>query len=132
MEVNDNAYCLNKRVAIGYIASTRAPTAIDSGNDYRQFGVEMVVSPYEGFIEEVPMQKWAITFVDNHGVQTVEHFDCEQKPDMEKAAQLIRTRFLPVPAELDLNDLEGRIEDPTLKSLKEQNSIQILSISLIS
>ncbi|MNJ00195.1 hypothetical protein D3C73_1594670 [compost metagenome] len=51
---------------------------------------------------------------------------------MEKAAQLIRTRLLPVPAELDLNDLEGRIEDPTLKSLKEQNSIQILSISLIS
>ncbi|CAI8934989.1 hypothetical protein [Pseudomonas sp. NPDC087626] len=77
------------------------------------------------------MQKWEITFVDDHGVQSVERFDCEQQPDMEKAAQLIRAKLLPVPAELDLNDLEGRTDDPTLKSLKDQNSIQILSISPI-
>ncbi|SEM69821.1 hypothetical protein SAMN04487857_104108 [Pseudomonas sp. ok272] len=78
------------------------------------------------------MPKWGITFVDEHGVQTVEYVDCEQKPDLEKAAQLIRAKLLPVPAELDLNDLEGRTNDPTLKSLKDQNSIQILGIHAIS
>ena len=50
---------------------------------------------------------------------------------MERAAQLVRAKLLPVSAELDLNDLDGRTEDPTLKSLKEQNSIQILSITPI-
>ncbi|SDZ32381.1 hypothetical protein [Pseudomonas sp. NFIX28] len=84
-----------------------------------------------GFIKEALMQKWQITFVDDHGVQSVEQFDCEQQPSMEDAAQLIRAKLLPVPAELDLNDLEGRIDDPTVKSLKEQNSIQILSITPI-
>ncbi|MFJ2366464.1 hypothetical protein ACIPIN_22645 [Pseudomonas sp. NPDC087697] len=78
------------------------------------------------------MQKWEVTFVDHHGVQTVEQFDCEQKPTMERAAQLIRSKLLPVPAELDLNDLEGRTDDPTVKSLKDQNSIEILSITPIA
>lgn len=75
------------------------------------------------------MQKWEVTFVDDHGVKTVEHFDCEQKPSLEQAAQMIRAKFLPVPAALDLNDLEGRTEDPTVKNLKEQYSIEILSIN---
>lgn len=48
---------------------------------------------------------------------------------MEQAAQWIRARLLPVTAELDLNDLDGRMAEPTLKSLKEQNSIQILRIA---
>ncbi|MGC5700687.1 hypothetical protein J4P02_10875 [Pseudomonas sp. NFXW11] len=77
------------------------------------------------------MQKWQVTFVDDHGVQSVEHFDCEQQPTLEQAAQLVRARLLPVSAELDLNDLEGRTDEPTLKSLKEQNSIQILGIAPI-
>ena len=42
---------------------------------------------------------------------------------------MIRAKLLPIPAELDLNDLDGRIAEPTLKSLKDQNSIQILDIS---
>ncbi|BBP75667.1 hypothetical protein CCU68_29290 [Pseudomonas gingeri NCPPB 3146 = LMG 5327] len=75
------------------------------------------------------MKMWEVTFVDDHGVQTVEHFDCEREPSMEEAAQLIRAKLLPVPAELDLNDLEGRRADPTVKSLKDQNSIQILHIA---
>ncbi len=75
------------------------------------------------------MQKWEVTYVNDHGVPTVEHFDCEQKPTMERAAQLIRAKLLPVPAELDLNDLDGRTDEPTVKSLKDQNSIQILSIT---
>ena len=77
------------------------------------------------------MQKWQITFVDDHGVQSVEQFDCEQQPSMEQAARMIRAKLLPVSAELDLNDLEGRTDDPTVKSLKEQNSIQILGITPI-
>ena len=84
-----------------------------------------------GFIEEALMQKWQITFVDDHGVQSVEQFDCEQQPSMEQAARMIRAKLLPVSAELDLNDLEGRTDEPTLKSLKEQNSIQILGITAI-
>ncbi|MFJ7144072.1 MAG: hypothetical protein ACN6OP_18040 [Pseudomonadales bacterium] len=75
------------------------------------------------------MQKWQVTFVDDHGVQSIEQFDCEQQPTLERAAQLVRARLLPVSAELDLNDLDGRTDAPTLKSLKEQNSIQILSIT---
>ncbi|MGE7958057.1 hypothetical protein ACQKQA_15995 [Pseudomonas sp. NPDC089530] len=84
-----------------------------------------------GFLKEAPMQKWQIIFVDEHGVQSVEQFDCEQRPSMEQAAQWIRAKLLPVPAELDLNDLEGRTDEPTVKSLKDQHSIQILGISPI-
>jgi hypothetical protein len=51
---------------------------------------------------------------------------------MEQAAQLIRERLLPVVNELDLNDLEGRTEDPTVKNLKSQYSIEIRSIKPIS
>jgi len=75
------------------------------------------------------MSKWAVTFVDDHGVQDTEHFECANQPDLEQAARLIRAKLLPVPAALDLNDLEGRAPDPTVKSLKDQNSIQILSIT---
>jgi hypothetical protein len=85
-----------------------------------------------GFIEEALMQTWKITFVDDHGVQSVEQFVCNQKPSLEDAAHMIRAKLLPVAAELDLNDLEGRTDEPTVKSLKTQNSIQILSITPVS
>ncbi|AKS08594.1 MULTISPECIES: hypothetical protein [Pseudomonas] len=75
------------------------------------------------------MQKWQITFVDDHGVQSVEQFTCEHQPSLEDAAHMIRNKLVPVAAELDLNDLEGRQSDPTVKILKDQNSIQILDIS---
>ncbi|WP_248750155.1 hypothetical protein [Pseudomonas sp. MWU15-20650] len=75
------------------------------------------------------MQTWTITFVDDHGVQSVEQFNCDHKPSLEDAAHMIRGKLLPVAAVLDLNDLEGRKDEPTVKILKEQNSIQILSIS---
>lgn len=42
---------------------------------------------------------------------------------------MIRSKLVPVAAELDLNDLEGRKPEPTVKILKDQNSIQILDIS---
>ncbi|ANI61570.1 hypothetical protein ACVK1X_000454 [Pseudomonas sp. PvR086] len=77
------------------------------------------------------MQKWKITFVDDHGESVDELFECEECPSKEQAAKLVRARRLPVAAELDLNDLEGRTADPTVKSLKSQNSIEILSITPI-
>lgn len=78
------------------------------------------------------MQNWQVTFVDDHGVQSVEQFACEQKPSPEDVAHMIRAKLLPVAAKLDLNDLEGRTDEPTVKSLKTQNSIQILSITPVS
>ena len=75
------------------------------------------------------MQTWKITFVDDHGETSVEQFDCTEKPSLEDAAHLIRSKLVPVAAELDLNDLEGRKPEPTVKILKDQNSIQILDIS---
>lgn len=75
------------------------------------------------------MQKWQITFVDDHGQKTVEQVTCDQKPSLEDAAHMIRSKLVPIAAELDLNDLEGRKPEPTVKILKDQNSIQILDIS---
>ena len=75
------------------------------------------------------MQKWQITFVDDHGQKTVEEVTCDQMPSLEDAAHMIRSKLVPIAAELDLNDLEGRKPEPTVKILKDQNSIQILDIS---
>lgn len=75
------------------------------------------------------MQKWKVTFVDDHGEVVDEVFECEECPDHEQAARLVKERFLPVAAELDLNDLEGRTTDAGVKSLKTQNSIEIRSIT---
>ncbi|MBV7572065.1 MULTISPECIES: hypothetical protein [Pseudomonas] len=77
------------------------------------------------------MQKWKITFVDDHGETVNEVFECDECPDNERAAKLIKERLLPVAAELDLNDLEGRTADANVKELKSQNSIEILGITPI-
>ncbi|AZO83768.1 hypothetical protein BOO88_10120 [Stutzerimonas stutzeri] len=77
------------------------------------------------------MQKWKITFVDDHGETVNEVFECDERPDNERAAKLIKERLLPVAAELDLNDLEGRTADASVKELKSQNSIEILGITAI-
>ena len=53
------------------------------------------------------MQKWKVTFVDDHGETVNEVFECTERPDYERAARLIKARLLPVAAELDLNDLEA-------------------------
>jgi hypothetical protein len=75
------------------------------------------------------MQKWKVTFVDDHGETINEVFECEECPSHEQAAKLVKGRLLPVAAELDLNDLEGRIADAGVKNLKTQNSIEIRSIT---
>ncbi|WP_095110869.1 hypothetical protein [Pseudomonas sp. Irchel 3E20] len=74
------------------------------------------------------MQKWNVTYVDDHGEPNVEVFECVGPPSHEEAAKLIRARLFPALDALPLNDLEGRTDDPTLKSLKEQNSIEIISV----
>ncbi|MCS3836113.1 hypothetical protein HNR03_000693 [Pseudomonas sp. JAI111] len=75
------------------------------------------------------MQKWKITFVDDHGETVDEVFECDDCPDNEKAAELLKERLFPIAAKLDLNDLEGRTADASVKSLKAQNSIEILGIA---
>ncbi|MBV7549059.1 hypothetical protein KW849_22525 [Pseudomonas sp. PDM26] len=77
------------------------------------------------------MQKWKVTFVDDHGETINEVFECTERPDNERAARLIKARLLPVAAKLDLNDLEGRTANASVKELKSQNSIQILGITPI-
>jgi len=79
--------------------------------------------------EEALMQKWKITFVDDHGETVDEVFECDDCPDNEKAAELLKERLFPIAAKLDLNDLEGRTADASVKSLKAQNSIEILGIA---
>ncbi len=75
------------------------------------------------------MQQWTVTYVDDHGETVEEIFECEDCPDNEQAAALLKERLFPVAAKLDLNDLEGRTDDASVKSLKTQNSIQILGIT---
>ena len=135
MDVNDDAGCQIKRGAFKAIASKLAPTVFlcqpvnNLGERSPGAKVQIDVSPLAGFIEEALMQKWKITFVDDHGETVDEIFECEECPDNEHAAKLIKARLLPVAAELDLNDLEGRTADASVKSLKSQNSIQILGIT---
>ncbi|SDS71457.1 hypothetical protein [Pseudomonas granadensis] len=77
------------------------------------------------------MQKWKVTFVDDHGEIVDEIFEREECPTDDEAARLIKQRLLPVAAQLDLNDLEGRTADAGVKNLKTQNGIEIRSITPI-
>ncbi|KAB0494691.1 hypothetical protein [Pseudomonas vancouverensis] len=77
------------------------------------------------------MQKWKVTFVDDHGVTKAEDFECDECPDKDRAAELIKSRLFPVAAKLDLNDLEGRTRNASVKELKTQYSIQILGVTPI-
>ncbi len=74
------------------------------------------------------MKVWTISFLDKEGVQQTLDLECEHRPSEEEAAQRLRPRLFPVTNELDLNDLEGRTLEPTVKTLKEQNAVQIISI----
>jgi hypothetical protein len=129
---NDDAVLLKYRVIV--LRGRASLLHVIHGNPFERSvraKVQIVVSPFAGLIEEALMQKWKITFVDDHGETVDEVFECEECPDNEHAAKLIKARLLPVAAELDLNDLEGRTADASVKSLKSQNSIQILGITPI-
>jgi hypothetical protein len=74
------------------------------------------------------MKVWTISFLDKDGVQQSLNLDSDHRPSEEEAAQKIRKILFPVASDLDLNDHDGRTADPTVKTLKEQNAVQIISI----
>ncbi|WP_110947707.1 hypothetical protein [Pseudomonas bohemica] len=74
------------------------------------------------------MKVWTISFQDKDGVQQTHNLESDQRPSDEEAAQRLRHALFPVTEDLDLNDLDGRTADPTVKTLKEQNAVQIISI----
>lgn len=75
------------------------------------------------------MKVWTISFLDKDGVQQTLDLESEHRPSEEEAAQRLRPHLFPVASNLDLNDLEGRTQEPTVRTLKEQNSVQIISIA---
>jgi hypothetical protein len=75
------------------------------------------------------MKQWAISYLDKDGVQQRVDIDFQDRPSEEEVARLLRKDLFPVTDELNLNDLEGRTDEPTVKTLKEQNSVQIISIT---
>jgi hypothetical protein len=78
------------------------------------------------------MKQWTISYLDKDGVQQSLDMESEQRPSEEEAARRLRPHLFPVADALDLNDLEGRTAEPTAKSLKDQNSVEILSIKEVS
>ncbi|KPW80015.1 hypothetical protein ALQ33_00173 [Pseudomonas syringae pv. philadelphi] len=82
-----------------------------------------------GFVLEALMKQWAILYLDKDGVQQRHVAAFEQRPSEEEVAQLLRKDLYPMTDELDLNDLEGRTEEPTVKTLKDHNSVEIISIT---
>lgn len=78
------------------------------------------------------MKQWAVSYFDKDGVAQCLNVDSQQLPTPEQAAQLLRHKLFPVSDELDLNDLDGRTAEPTLKTLKDHNSVQIISIKEVS
>ena len=75
------------------------------------------------------MKQWTISYLDKDGVQQSLDLDSEQRPSEEEVARRLRPMLFPVADELDMNDLEGRTAEPTVKSLKDQNAVQIISIT---
>jgi hypothetical protein len=75
------------------------------------------------------MKQWTITYLDKDGVRQSLEFGSEQRPDLETAADYLREVLYPVVDKLDLNDLDGRAPEPTVKSLKVLNSVQIISVT---
>lgn len=75
------------------------------------------------------MKQWAISYLDKDGVQQRVDIDFQDRPSEEEVARLLRKDLFPVTDELNLNDLEGRTAEPTVKTLKDQNSVQIISIT---
>ncbi|POP69974.1 hypothetical protein [Pseudomonas syringae] len=78
------------------------------------------------------MKQWTIVYLDKDGVRQHLEADFEQHPSDEQVARLLRKGLYPVTDELDLNDLDGRTEDPTVKTLKDHNSVQIISITEVA
>lgn len=78
------------------------------------------------------MKQWAVSYLDKDGELQRLNVDSQELPTHERVAQLLRPILFPVTGELDLNDLEGRTAEPTVKTLKDHNSVQIISIKEVS
>ncbi|MET0124338.1 hypothetical protein [Pseudomonas caspiana] len=74
------------------------------------------------------MKQWTISYLDKDGVQQSQVMESDHRPSDEEVARRLRHILVPVADELDMNDLDGRIAEPTAKSLKEHNAVQIISI----
>lgn len=99
-------------------------------NESPSMAVKLERASFNVFQGEVYLMKeWEITFLDQNGVQSSLAYDADDCPSKEEAAQWIRAKLFPVMAQADLNDLQGRVESPTERVLKEQNSVIILGIS---
>ncbi|KPX83693.1 Uncharacterized protein ALO59_01865 [Pseudomonas amygdali pv. mellea] len=85
-----------------------------------------------GFVLEALMKKWVISYLDKDGIQQHLEADFEQHPSDEQVARLLRKDLYPVTDELDLNDLDGRTDEPTVKTLKDHNSVRIISITEVA
>ncbi|MEB0041502.1 MULTISPECIES: hypothetical protein [unclassified Pseudomonas] len=75
------------------------------------------------------MKQWTITYVDKDGVKQSLELEREQRPSNEDAADYLREVLFPIADKLDLNDLDGRAPEPTVKSLKAMHSVQILTVT---
>ncbi|EGH43236.1 hypothetical protein GE543_13195 [Pseudomonas sp. SZ57] len=78
------------------------------------------------------MKQWAIVYLDKDGVQQRREAGFDERPSDEQVARLLRKDLYPVTDELNLNDLDGRTDDPTVKTLKDHNSVQIISITEVA
>jgi hypothetical protein len=75
------------------------------------------------------MKVWTVSFLDKEGVRQTLDLESELRPSEEEAARRLRASLYPITNDLDLNDLEGRSQHPTVETLKEQNAVQIISIA---
>lgn len=75
------------------------------------------------------MKQWTITYSDKEGVPQSLELDSEQRPTEEEVADYLREALFPVADEVALPDLEGRMPEPMVKSLREQHGVEIHSIT---
>ncbi|MGV8921203.1 MAG: hypothetical protein ACOH2R_26080 [Pseudomonas sp.] len=75
------------------------------------------------------MKQWTITYSDKDGVQQSIELGGDMRPTEEVVADYLRELLFPIADEVTVPDLEGRVPEPMVKSLKEQHGVQIISIT---
>ena len=75
------------------------------------------------------MKQWTISYLDKDGVQQSHVMESDLRPSEEEVARHLKQLLVPTADKLDLNDLDGRTAEPTVRSLKEQNAVEIISVS---
>ncbi len=74
------------------------------------------------------MKQWTISYLDKDGVPQSLELDAEQRPDKEAVAGRLRQILFPVADAVIIDDLQDKVREPTVKSLKDQNAVEIISI----